>query len=125
MSYTKEQSFNFYCDKYLVDTNDKTLFKSRNDIFQHYNKWFHSDENITDYKYLEWRTSFRNECNSSKTLKLEKKMHKSSKIGAPEFYQMLENKYGIPPLIRKSDKQLKYKLTIGDMRLTHDIENIV
>jgi poly-beta-hydroxyalkanoate depolymerase len=111
MSYTKEESFRLYCYTRLVATDDKKLNKTRNEIYDNYDKWFYLDENyFLDIREERFQKLLNHEII---TKSFNKKCYRTTRIGQPEFYKLLIDRYGIAPLKRKSDKQLKYRLTFN------------
>ena len=96
MEYTKEESFNYFCNKYLEVSYDDEYNSSRNQIYTLYRLWHASDENINRENLIEWNNASRNiiTVKDIKAVdKLFKKVNKCKLIRKTEFYRMLHDKY--------------------------------
>jgi hypothetical protein len=97
---SNNDNFNSFCDKYFIPTSDNSSI-SRCDMHRQYEKWYYtSSENANGIGIPDKGTTL-----------FKKGRYNTRKIGKPEFYKLLVDKYGEAPLKARRTKQLYYRLT--------------
>jgi hypothetical protein len=104
---SKEESFELFCNNCLIEMDE--LGVPRNNMYYIYDLWYSRPENknVEEQSYYYHHSEEYYHYTKSQYKLLELSFYKTTRIGRPEFYKMLTEKYGEP---EKRKGELSYRV---------------